>query len=367
MLFKLPAGVTYILGPEARRRRAIEHLVLETFHGWSYEEILLPVYDAYALFAHSAGAHSAGAVYCFTDVAGEVLALRTDLTSLVARTVAMRCQNWPRPIRLCYVGEVFRNAQPARHPMDASWQLGAELFGNDRLEADVEVLLVALEALERLGLTQAQVSLGHAGLLDGIAAELALSPVKRDELRNLVDRRQTSALARWLQEQPAPAHWQDVLMSHGQTAALRRIRAQTDNPQIRSALDDIEHVFDVAAALDIADRLTFDAANVSQLGYYTGMTFHLYAPGSGVALGSGGRYDALTRLFGVDEPAVGFQLSLDRLVQITDALPLPIPPTTALDADGDDLTTAFRQARQCRRAGERVEIRTARHSFPPER
>ncbi|OYT72765.1 MAG: hypothetical protein CFK52_03905 [Chloracidobacterium sp. CP2_5A] len=366
-LFKLPAGVTYALGPEVRRRRAIERIVFETFQGWSYEEILLPVYDAYALFRHSAGPSQAGATYCFTDVEGELLALRPDLTSLVARAVATRCQDWPRPIRLCYVGEVFRNAQAARRATDAVWQLGAELFGSDRLEADVEILLVALEALERLGLASAQVSLGHAGLLAGVAEELALDAAKSDELRDIVDRRQTRALEAWLRDQRAPGFWRDVLTAHGQGAALRQIRARATNPQILMALDDLEQVLDVAAALGIADRLTFDASHVSRLGYYTGMTFRIYAPGSGVALGSGGRYDALARLFGTAEPAVGFQLSLEGLARVTDSLAPPAPSATRLEAEGDDLTAAFRQARDARRAGESVEIRTSRHSFPPNR
>lgn len=366
-LFRLPTGVTYILGPEVRRRRAIERIVLETFHGWSYEEIILPVYDAYALFAQSAAVRPAEAPYCFTDVEGELLALRPDLTSLAARTVALRCRDWPRPIRLCYVGEVFRNAQTARRMTDAGWQLGAELFGNDRLEADVEVLLVALEALERLGLTMVRVSLGHAGLLAGVAEELNLTPAQSHALRDLVDRRRLAALERWLSEHGASPVWRDVLTTHGGSEALRRIRRQTANAQIQAALDDLEHVFDVAAALGVAERLTFDAADVSRLGYYTGMTFHIYTPGVGGPLGSGGRYDALTRLFGADEPAVGFQLSLDRLAQLADALSLPPPPAARLEADGDDLTAAFQQARRCRRAGERVEIHTARHSVPPVR
>ncbi|QUV81289.1 ATP phosphoribosyltransferase regulatory subunit [Chloracidobacterium sp. D] len=365
--FKLPAGVTYVLGPEVRRRRTIERIVFETFHGWSYEEILLPVYDAYALFAQSTGSHPAEATYCFTDVEGELLALRPDLTSLVARTVATRCRDWPRPIRLCYGGEVFRNTHAARRVASATWQLGAELFGNDRLEADVEVLLVALEALERLGLEEVQVLLGHAGILAGVAEELELSAGQRETLRQLIDRRQYAALETWLREQSAPALWRDLLSVHGQSAALHHLRAQTRNDHILAALDDLEHVFDVASALGIADRLTFDASAVGRLGYYTGMTFHIYVPGSGLAVGSGGRYDALTRLFGVDEPAVGFQLSLDQLIRVLPTLSVSMPRTTALDADGDDLTAAFRHARQCRRAGERVEIRTARHSSPPER
>src|SRR5436309_12492252 len=151
---KIPKGVRYFFGEEVAERRSIEQRVLSVFKGWSYSEIVLPIYDYHGLFALGMGTEAAGRTYRFIDYDGELLALRPDLTSLAARTVAARFADSPRPIRLCYSGEVFRYQEAHEQRPHDLHQLGLEHIGNDRLEADVEVLLVAIEALRSLGLSQ---------------------------------------------------------------------------------------------------------------------------------------------------------------------------------------------------------------------
>jgi ATP phosphoribosyltransferase regulatory subunit len=151
-LSKIPPGVQYIFGREARARRWIERQIMEVFAGWSYSEMILPIFDYADLFALGMGRDQAEMTYRFTGRDGKLLALRPEMTSLVARTVATRFGNRERPIRLCYSGEVFRWDEPRGGRQYEFHQIGLEHIGSDRLEADTEALVVAIEALTRLGL-----------------------------------------------------------------------------------------------------------------------------------------------------------------------------------------------------------------------
>ena len=111
-LTKIPAGVQYFFDEEVKLRRRVEQQAMSVFAGWSYDEIILPMFDYHDLFARGMGAEKAEHTYRFTDRDGALLALRPELTSLVARTVATRFKDKARPVRLCYSGEVFRYDEP---------------------------------------------------------------------------------------------------------------------------------------------------------------------------------------------------------------------------------------------------------------
>ncbi|HWP45041.1 MAG TPA: ATP phosphoribosyltransferase regulatory subunit, partial [Blastocatellia bacterium] len=89
-LSKIPPGVQYIFGQQARIRRWIERRIMDVFAGWSYSEIILPIFDYADLFALGMGKEQAEMTYRFTGRDGKLLALRPEMTSLVARTVATR-------------------------------------------------------------------------------------------------------------------------------------------------------------------------------------------------------------------------------------------------------------------------------------
>src|SRR5215510_14799717 len=151
-LSKIPSGVQYIFDEQARLRRWIERELMNVFAGWSYSEIILPIFDYADLFALGMGKEQAEMTYRFTGRDGTLLALRPEMTSLVARTVATRFREYPRPIRLSYSGEVFRWDEPRPARQHEFHQIGLEHVGSDRLEADTEVLIIAIEALQRVGI-----------------------------------------------------------------------------------------------------------------------------------------------------------------------------------------------------------------------
>src|SRR2546423_8546822 len=152
-LSKIPSGMRYYFGQEARLRRSIEETAMTIFDGWSYEEITTPTVDYYSLFEHGMGRAEAHRAFRFTDTDGRLLALRPDVTSAAARAAATLFAERKRPLRLCYAAPVFRQ-QPQSH---AEWrrestQIGCELIGANTQTADLEILAIACELLQRLHL-----------------------------------------------------------------------------------------------------------------------------------------------------------------------------------------------------------------------
>lgn len=364
-LSQIPAGMRYYCGPEARLRRAIETAVMSIFDGWSYEEITTPTIDYYSLFEHGMGRTQAHRAFRFSDHDGRLLAVRPDVTSLVARAAATLFAQRERPLRLCYVAPVFRQ-QPESH---ADWrressQIGCELIGANSTVADIELLAIVCEVLQHLGLDGGcSITLTDVDVFNGITEELKLDPDSRDEMRRLVDTRNTSDLKQFL------AQYSDTKDSHtlarltqlpGKGEILQYARLSITNARSRAALDRIARLWSVIESLQLSDHFEIDLGDVSRLDYYTGLTFKIYVDGAGSRIGSGGRYDGLTASFGKAEPAVGFVLELDALTDIlldradsnsparSNEEPAPLADT--------DLSALFRAAMDKRALGERIVI-----------
>lgn len=365
-LARVPTGVQYVFGAEARLRRAVERAALEAFAGWSYDEVVLPLFDHAALFERGLGAARAPRTYRFTDHEGDLLALRPELTTLVARTVATRLQAEPLPLRLCYSGEVFR-WDPPRHGRHAEFhQVGLEHLGTPGLAADLEVILVCLEALRAAGVEGARLTLGHVGFLGGIADGLGLSGEAREALREQLDRRDQEGVTRALSGKAEPARVAELArlasLAGGREIvddALRLVR----NPMSRAAAEELGRVLDAARAAGAGDALQVDLGAVAGFDYYSGLTFQAWAPGFAAPLGGGGRYDRLMAQFGRDLPAVGFSLCLDWLASVVGrgagASRLAARASAETIAEVD-LEASVRRAVAARAAGKAVRLESPR-------
>lgn len=365
-LARIPAGVRFVFGESARLHRAIERTLLEVFEGWSYEEIILPLIDFYDLFARGMGEARAAQSYRFTDREGNLLSLRPDLTSLVARTVATRFSSAPLPIRVCYSGSVFRAEESGTGEQREIHQIGLEHIGSNRLEADIEILLVAIESFWRLGLDAFTITISHADFFAGLCERLQVNGESETTMRQLMDGRNTPGLKRFLAGL-APDHdvenFCELVRLGGKQEILERARPLVSNEKSSTALSELAAVFSLVTALGMDRYVDIDLGDVGGLEYYTGLTMKFYAPGAGSAVGAGGRYDRLMANFGCDRPAVGFSLNLDLLSEIVRMAAIRSArharqEVAVLTADGD-LLAVFEQAKRTRLENGRVEIRTA--------
>ena len=375
-LSKIPAGMRYYFGPEARLRRTVEETAMNVFDGWSYEEITTPTVDYYSLFEHGMGRVEAHRAFRFTDTDGRLLALRPDVTSAAARAAATLFAERERPLRLCYAAPVFRQ-QPQSH---AEWrrestQIGCELIGANTRIADLEVLAIAAEFLRRLDLEDNYaITLNDVGIFNGVAERLKLDPTSREEMRQLIDVRNAADLQRFLTPYTSAEEAQafaQLMQLSGKRESLDLARRVISNEQSGVALDRLESLWNVIESLGLANCFEIDFGDVARLDYYTGLTFKVYVAGAGSRVGSGGRYDGLTASFGKAEPAVGFVVDLDALtdvlrVRAKDSPELrksqPQKLETAAELSGNssaDPAELFLRALERRAKGERVSLSLA--------
>ncbi|HEX5888628.1 MAG TPA: ATP phosphoribosyltransferase regulatory subunit [Pyrinomonadaceae bacterium] len=310
----------YYIGAEARLRRTIEDTAMSVFAAWSYEEVITPSVDYYDLFEQGMGQAEAQRGFRFTDNDGRLLALRPDVTSSVARMAATLLSERPRPLRFCYAAPVFRQ-QPQSH---AEWrrentQLGCELIGVGGHEADLEVLRLAAEILSRLNLQSSYViTINNVEIFNGVAAHLELPAVAREQLRRLIDTRETAELQRFLNglsNSEGRAFLQPTQLT-GKRDVISAVRKVITNTRSVAALDSLEELWTAIESLGLADQFEIDLSDVSSLDYYTGLSLKVFVHGAGTSVGRGGRYDGLTGNFGRAEPAVGFVLNLDALTEV---------------------------------------------------
>ncbi len=381
-LSKIPAGMRYYFGLEARLRRTVEETGMSIFDGWSYEEITTPTVDYYSLFEHGMGKSEAHRAFRFTDTDGRLLALRPDVTSATARAAATLFAERERPLRLCYAAPVFRQ-QPESH---AEWrrestQIGCELIGANTRVADLEVLVIASEFLRRLDLDGTYaITLNDVGIFKGVAESLRLEATSREEMRQLIDVRNAADLERFLTRYTSTGKAQafaQLMQLSGKRESLDLARAVISNEQSLAALDRLESLWSVIESLDLTSCFEIDLGDVARLDYYTGLTFKIYVKGAGYRVGSGGRYDGLTASFGKAEPAVGFVLDLDALTELvhrraalessTLASQTRLQESTARDREEQqpenssrDRSELFIEALKRRAKGDRVSLKLGR-------
>src|SRR5882672_7197098 len=351
-LSKIPNGLRYYSGQEARLRRTIEETAMSVFDGWSYEEIITPTLDYYSLFERGMGPSEAHHAFRFADTDGRLLALRPDVTSGIARVTATLLANRPRPLRLCYASPVFRQqGQSAIEWRRESTQIGCELMGQNSAASDIEVLAIACEVLRRLELDREYViTLNDVEVFNGVAENLGFDANARDQLRQLVDGRNVADLESFLisyaSSEDCRAFSQLIQLS-GRLETLDKAHRVITNARSSAALDRLERLWRIIESLGISDHFEVDLGDVSRLDYYTGLTLKIYVEGAGASVGSGGRYDNLTANFGKGEPAVGFVLDLDVLAGLL--LTRSVGVTSAerpqgKGFNGADAATRFREA-----------------------
>ena len=247
-----PQGVRDLLPEDMGPRNQAIKQIKNVFKKYNYERIATPVLELYETLAKGLSPDLQDSCIKFIDRDGQLMVLRPDMTTPIARVVASRMKSVTEPIRLYYIENVFRKQKPEAGRDTEFLQVGIELIGLEGRAADDEVLSIARQILETVGLKNVEIDTGHV-----------------EQFRNYSPEKKQALLT-------------------GDYVSFGELPNQSN--------------------LVVKD---FD--------YYTGLVFECYVPEVGFVLGGGGRYDELIGKFGVNKPAVGFALNLEKVLLALEA------------------------------------------------
>jgi ATP phosphoribosyltransferase regulatory subunit len=316
MIHPIPPGTRDVLPDEMRELRRLHLALIGVFEERGYGEVSTPAIEYDEVLARGDG-RTADTAYRFFDGSGDLLALRSDMTVPIARLIATRYAKAKMPLRLCYLANAYRAVRPQRGQMREFAQAGVELIGAPAPDGTAEVVEVLEAALDAAGLGRAVIGLGDADLYRQLLAEFGIEGGARDSILARLAAHDLVGLETELSELQGVSDDQVatcVALSQlrGGKEVLDEARA-LGGAAVERATARLGETLDALEARGVAQRVQIDLGLLRDLGYYSGAILEVYDPALGHVLGGGGRYDGLLKRFGIDQPAAGFALYMERV------------------------------------------------------
>ena len=314
-VYQVPYGTKDILPGEMKTRRGIENAIINIFDKWGYDEVKTPDFE----YVDTFGAAGAKGDFRFFDRSNNLLVLRNDMTAPIARLTATRLQGGEKIKRLCYLANLYRYEEIQAGRQCEFEQAGVEMLGASGAAADAEVIVLAAEALQAAGLQKFAISLGHVDFINGLAEEAGFDAAQLQQLKDCLRRHDAVGMQQMADamENIRPEIKQlfaDFLFLQGGVELLDRVAAIVTNAKCQGALNDLRKIYKLVDAYGAAGYLSFDLGLYRSLDYYTGMLFEVYLPEMGYPVAGGGRYDKMMQRFGLECPATGFAVGVDRVL-----------------------------------------------------
>lgn len=319
--WQLPDGVEEVLPVQAESVELLRRSLLDLYRSWGYRLVIPPLMEFTESLLVGLGEDLDLLTFKLTDqLSGRTLGIRADITPQVARIDAHSLAE-EGVTRLCYAGSTLHTRPTSLLASRSPIQLGAELYGDDSLGADVEIVRLMLATLESVGLSGVTLDLGHVGIYEAVLAKAGLSGDKEKTVFDALQRKSVPDLHDVLADvEPSVAALIIALVDlHGDETVLdaaRRLFTGT-LPSALAGVDTLQEVAcEIRRQLPGVD-IYFDLAELRGYNYHTGLVFAAYVSGSGQAIANGGRYNDVGAVYGRARPATGFNTDLKALVALS--------------------------------------------------
>lgn len=301
----LPVGLEDALPARARAITEAMRGVLDAMDGHGYDRVRPPLVEFEKSLAGRMEGVATRRMIRFTDPESlRTLALRSDMTVQVGRIAATGMASAPRPLRLCYAGDVAMLKADQLDPARQRLQLGAELVGSDSVAAASEIVSLAIDALKGAGLANISVDFTLPDLVDTLAEKaLPLGDDKREAVRRELDTKDAGGLV-----DAGGADYLPLLYATGPFGeAIEKLAAIDAGGALASRIAGLR---EIAASIGNRARITLDPTERHGFEYQSWFGFTLYAEGARSTLGRGGTYT----IRGSEEAATGFTIYMDPLL-----------------------------------------------------
>lgn len=315
----IPEGVKDYIGEEAALKERIQNTVKKIFRTNSYNLVETPSFEYLDVFSLGEESFQQPSLYHFVSRQGELMALRSDMTRSIARVIGSQKIENQLPQRFCYLSNSFRYPERYQGKLHEFTQAGIELIGNKSLEADAEVIKVAVKCLQEVGISDFTVHIGSGKFLEYILEDLGFKEADSVDVFKAIEAKDAVKLKSVLKEAKIESEILELLLEliqcSGQIALLRSVKAKMPSSRAKEALEKMEQLYELLEDYGVNECVIFDFSLMSYGKYYTGMMFQVFTLGVGSALVEGGRYDHLLSRFGKDLPAVGFGMHINLVMQ----------------------------------------------------
>ena len=332
----LPEGIDELLPESAAQLESLRRRLLDQCATWGYRYVIPPLVEFTDSLLVGLGADLDVVTCKFTDqMSGRMLGVRADITPQTARMDAHSLAE-DGVTRLCYAGSTLQSTPQSVVSGRAPIQLGAELYGSDRIEADSEVITLMLSMFEAAGVARRlTLDIGHIGIYDALFSNAGLDADLEAQIFDALQRKSAPDIERLAGSLSTEVANKLLTLSslHGSPDVIGEARAALGGEAIvGDALDELEAVLEhVRLAYPDVD-IYIDLTELRGFRYHTGLVFAVYLEGRGSAVAKGGRYDNIGAVFGRDRPATGFAVDLkalidDAVTQQSEDLPVIAPPS----------------------------------------
>ena len=332
-LLHTPDGVRDIYNEECRRRNYLADRLQKVLNLYGYQDIQTPSFEFFDIFNRERGTVSSRNMYKFFDREGNTLVLRPDITPSIARAVVKYYADEKIPLRFSYCGSTFINNVGLKGRMDETTQIGAELVMDPGIEADAEMIALAVHLLQEAGLSDFQIDIGHVGLFQVLCEEAGLEEEDIQTLKELVNGKNYFGVESFIGGKSLQGEAADCLLQlpemFGSADVIARAKEMTGSGRALAVLDYLEDLYGLVTLYGFEKYVTIDLGMLSEYNYYTGLILRGYTYGTGDAIIKGGRYDRLIGQFGKDAASVGFVTVLDELMLALERQKIQVPSDTA--------------------------------------
>jgi ATP phosphoribosyltransferase regulatory subunit len=322
--WQLPDGIEEVLPAQAATAERLRRRLLDLYRSWGYQLVIPPLMEFTESLLIGLGQDLDLLTFKLTDqLSGRTLGIRADITPQVARIDAHSMAQ-EGITRLCYAGSTLHTRPKSLLASRSPIQLGAELYGDNSLAADIEIIRLMLTTLEVAGVSSAiTLDLGHVGVYQAVLASAGLTAEQEETVFDALQRKSLPDLHLALAgvDSQATELIVGLVDLHGDDSVLANARELFADRAVDAlaAVDALQEV-----ATDIRRQhpdldIYFDLAELRGYHYHTGVVFAAYVRGHGQALANGGRYDNVGEVFGRARAATGFATDLKALLQLVPA------------------------------------------------
>ncbi len=349
----LPEGMEELLPEQAEKIEFLRRSLLKMYQRWGYRFVMTPLVEHLESLQVGTGSGIGEHTFKLIDeMSGRLLGVRADITPQVSRIDAHRLKH-EGPSRLCYVGHVLltkpRELGGSRNPV----QIGAELYGHGGKESDVEILELMLHSLEKTGLSNISLDLGHVGVFRGLVSQYKIDEAMEAQLFDALQRKAKPEIEAFLADHPSKNAFVALASLNGDEATIDEARAVLGelSVDVDAALIALVDIIAGLKARCPDVTIHIDLAELRGYQYHTGAVFSAYVPGYWQAVAQGGRYDEVGKVFGRARPATGFSMDLRAICNLSPAF---TNDETGIFAPAENDSSLEQKIHELREAGECV-------------